>query len=197
MSKGFRIIETFSPEELQNVSFNLEKGTPFIINKNNINYTITTNNDTKKIFRAILNNPICSSCGIKGNIFILRQDPLKNYHLGLFHITRKLKLIQLTIDHIVPKSLGGTNNIENYQTLCYDCNQEKGHWLLTPKQLNSIIELKKILARRQRPRRYIRENLSEIKSALSNENKVKKFAKFCKRETPYVSISSVGNVAEI
>ena len=197
MSKGFRIIETFSPEELQNVSFNLEKGTPFTIVKNNTNYTVTTNNDTKKIFRAILNNPICSSCGIKGDIFILRQDPLKNYHLGLFHITRKLKLIQLTIDHIVPKSLGGTNNIENYQTLCYDCNQEKGHWLLTPKQLNSIIELKKILARRQRPRRYIRENLSEIKSALSNENKVKKFAKFCKRETPYVSISSVGNVAEI
>lgn len=30
MSKGFRIIETFSLEELQNVSFNLERGTPFI-----------------------------------------------------------------------------------------------------------------------------------------------------------------------
>jgi 5-methylcytosine-specific restriction endonuclease McrA len=32
----------------------------------------------------------------------------------------------LTIDHIIPKAAGGTDGIENLQTLCEDCNQAKG-----------------------------------------------------------------------
>lgn len=31
----------------------------------------------------------------------------------------------LTIDHVVPLSLGGKNDIGNYQTLCKQCNSEK------------------------------------------------------------------------
>ena len=32
----------------------------------------------------------------------------------------------LTIDHIVPASRGGDDSDGNLQTLCHDCNQEKG-----------------------------------------------------------------------
>ena len=32
----------------------------------------------------------------------------------------------LTLDHIVPKAMGGTNKIVNKQTLCVTCNIEKG-----------------------------------------------------------------------
>jgi 5-methylcytosine-specific restriction endonuclease McrA len=33
----------------------------------------------------------------------------------------------LTIDHIIPLSLGGKNEIDNYQTLCRKCNMAKGN----------------------------------------------------------------------
>lgn len=33
----------------------------------------------------------------------------------------------LEVDHINPKSLGGKDELENYQALCYQCNQSKGN----------------------------------------------------------------------
>lgn len=32
-----------------------------------------------------------------------------------------------TIDHIIPKSRGGVNEADNYQTLCSFCNNKKGN----------------------------------------------------------------------
>lgn len=32
----------------------------------------------------------------------------------------------LELDHIIPKSKGGTDNIDNYITACFDCNRGKG-----------------------------------------------------------------------
>ena len=33
--------------------------------------------------------------------------------------------ILFTKDHILPRSKGGKNWLQNYQTMCYNCNQEK------------------------------------------------------------------------
>lgn len=38
----------------------------------------------------------------------------------------------LTLDHIVPRSKGGSNEVENLQTMCYDCNYSKGNGDFVP-----------------------------------------------------------------
>lgn len=34
--------------------------------------------------------------------------------------------ITATIDHVIPKSKGGPNHMDNYVGACHDCNQKKG-----------------------------------------------------------------------
>lgn len=36
----------------------------------------------------------------------------------------------LTVDHIIPKAIGGDNDIENLRIACIDCNRIKGSKLL-------------------------------------------------------------------
>ena len=48
-----------------------------------------------------------------------------NFHCELCGIRADDKALE--VDHIVPKSLGGADDITNYQALCYSCNASKGN----------------------------------------------------------------------
>ena len=39
----------------------------------------------------------------------------------------KFRILDLEIDHIIPKSKGGGDYYENYQLLCANCNRIKGN----------------------------------------------------------------------
>ena len=41
----------------------------------------------------------------------------------------------MTIDHIIPKSKNGTNNIENLRPMCRDCNMQKADKDITKNDL--------------------------------------------------------------
>lgn len=52
---------------------------------------------------------------------ILRESP----HINLYAVDDDGSLILMTRDHIVPRSKGGLDVLENLQTLCQPCNSEK------------------------------------------------------------------------
>jgi 5-methylcytosine-specific restriction endonuclease McrA len=78
----------------------------------------------------------CVSCGIVGSRFGVEKhtNPTKSqqgwegtpYHLNLYAINESGNEVLMTKDHIIPKSKGGKNHVDNYQTMCTYCNQEKG-----------------------------------------------------------------------
>jgi len=67
---------------------------------------------------------ICSICGLEGLYFILEKDKGGGIHLDLYGLENEVEIL-LTVDHIIPKSKGGINNIINYQTMCKYCNELK------------------------------------------------------------------------
>jgi hypothetical protein len=79
----------------------------------------------------------CVKCGIVGKFFCLEKAPgngdsrYEKYHFNLYGITKGGKWRMITKDHIVPRSKGGKNKLENYQPMCELCNKRKGDKLET------------------------------------------------------------------
>lgn len=72
----------------------------------------------------------CVHCGKQGMFFAAEKtkDQLTpKCHLNLYHINKAGKETMITVDHIVPKSKGGGNEMSNLQPLCIECNGRKGN----------------------------------------------------------------------
>lgn len=70
----------------------------------------------------------CVCCGIEGKYFAKEKHfSDKSYHLNLYAIDEKGNEVLMTKDHILPKSKGGKDEIDNYQTMCIRCNEAKGN----------------------------------------------------------------------
>lgn len=65
----------------------------------------------------------CVCCGKVGTRLIKGEDRGGGKHWDVY----TSDLFPLTIDHIVPKSLGGSNHIDNLQPMCSACNTAKGN----------------------------------------------------------------------
>jgi 5-methylcytosine-specific restriction endonuclease McrA len=70
----------------------------------------------RRVFRR--DGYACQECGLAG-----REVRWGN---GVFTHPTSVEGVYLSIDHVHPKSLGGTNDPDNLRTLCTTCNTRKG-----------------------------------------------------------------------
>lgn len=72
----------------------------------------------------------CACCGAKATKFVLEHHTHNNMivvvnHLNFYAIVDG-KEVLMTHDHILARGLGGSDSIENTQTMCEKCNADKG-----------------------------------------------------------------------
>lgn len=67
----------------------------------------------------------CISCSLKGEFFRIEYNT-SGAHLNLYAINPYGDEVLMTRDHIIPRSQGGLNNVDNMNTMCTHCNGRRG-----------------------------------------------------------------------
>lgn len=115
MQKGFLRLQKASPEWVLN-SFAKFPGGRRKLTVNGVSYRVRNNSHRYLLFRE--KGLTCVECGRTANKCFLE---LPKYHLNPhfnFYLCSDGKELLFTKDHIIPKSKGGKDVLENYQTMC-------------------------------------------------------------------------------
>jgi len=115
--------ETYSPiyvhDELMNNSFPVGKKWFFELDGDRMNA------DSQR-YQLFETNTKCVVCGCEGEYYAKEKSGnAKRYHLNLYAVVDGVEKM-MTKDHILAKANGGKNIMSNYQTMCAQCNEEKG-----------------------------------------------------------------------
>ena len=111
----------------------LDAGKRFVDYKDKILFV-----DLKRL-EVFRDNRVCVNCGLEGNLFAIQiSGRMGCWHINMWHKSSKNEML-FTLDHVLPKSKGGNDDISNLQTMCSKCNQEKDN-KITFDGMNMLIE---------------------------------------------------------
>lgn len=138
--------------------FTLDEVMPFVTEEkikkeyeaNGKKYLVKMNTDRYFVFK---NNMSCVSCGLLGTRVFLEchaNDMIPHFNL---YGEESGRLVLFTKDHIKAKAFGGTDEIDNFQTMCSTCNSLKAHSNLDVKCVKKLRDIyeknKKKLSKKQ------------------------------------------------
>ena len=112
----------------------------------------------KKRLDAFRSHKSCVKCGRKGNAFVVERQGGQDNKLVLnFYSINKGDIVLMTVDHILPDSLGGKRHVSNFQTMCSGCNKRKQNVMsiteidlvLRDPQLESLLKLQFLIFHRK------------------------------------------------
>lgn len=123
MDDRFIKLENFSIEE---VLSQVEPYTKEKIRKYFGKYEVKVNSLRLNLFKT--KGLACVTCGLIGSYFTLEKT-IRDFrpHFNLYGLNEDGEEILMTKDHILPKSLGGKDTLENLQPMCTICNGLKGN----------------------------------------------------------------------
>ena len=95
-------------------------------------------------------NRVCSCCGLHGTRMYLDTNAQQTqetgkpcFHFNVYAVNTDEKgnvhLVLMVKDHIVARSEGGADSMENYQTLCFNCNCLKDNTGMSNEQMRKAI----------------------------------------------------------
>lgn len=118
--------------------FEIEDVLPFINDNKRDRKIYVANNKEFKVrmdsmrYKVFARSLYCIKCNIKGSVFLLQRIEDKSInndtaHFNLYAKDDNGNLILMTQDHIIPKSKGGKDHLNNLRTMCSSCNCKRGN----------------------------------------------------------------------
>lgn len=96
-------------------------------------------------YKSFARNRKCVSCGLIGDRFVLQTQSKVNdvdqLHFNLYGIEND-EYVLMTIDHRIPTSMGGKNDLSNIETMCNNCNWIKDSTTLSYLQVNILKKIR-------------------------------------------------------
>jgi len=118
------VYATYTPEEIFSV---VRQNAPMLLPlPNGETFVYLRNNSKNKRKRLVcfMQSTCCVACGKKGEVF--RLEEVRGQQIAPSLVLYAADGTEMTMDHILPQAKGGSHRSENLQTMCADCNHQKG-----------------------------------------------------------------------
>lgn len=166
-----KILASYSVDEIfpfvPNSRGPLDKKQTKMVTLNGKPFKIKTGSSRMVLFKK---NRQCVCCGISGSIMLLQQHTNENPHINMYAIDNDKKMILMTKDHILPASKGGSNSLNNLQTMCSFCNELKGGFYINNDQLKEVRKIYLSLQKKGANHKSIYHVIEEVKTKMCEQN---------------------------